>query len=150
MLARKPGYDPQLRAALTLAVTGSPNEAETISSDLSTKNPEHTIINSIFVPMVRAAIELSCDQPARALEQLAIVAPYELGFVAALGPIYFRAQAYSMLGPFLKPPVNISGLSNTAGRIRFRHSIRLLSSIWRVFTQRLAIPPRVLITTTNL
>ena len=98
VLARKPGYDPQLRAAVTLAVTGSPDEAETVSSDLSNKNPEHTIIKSILAPMVRAAIELSRDEPERALEQLAIIAPYELGFVTALGPVYFRAQAYSMLG----------------------------------------------------
>src|SRR5215471_13129588 len=97
VLARNPGYDPQLRAALTLALTRSPDEAETITVALCNENPEHTIINSILAPMVRAAIELSRDHPGRALEQLAIVAPYELGFVAALGPVYFRAQAYSML-----------------------------------------------------
>lgn len=98
VLARNPGYDPQLRAALTLALTGSPDEAETIASHLSNKNSEHTIINSILAPVVRAAIELTRDQPERALAQLGIVAPYELGFVAALAPVYFRAQAYSMLG----------------------------------------------------
>jgi DNA-binding winged helix-turn-helix (wHTH) protein/tetratricopeptide (TPR) repeat protein len=100
VLARKPGYDPQLRAAVTLAVTGSQNEAESISNDLSSTNPEHTIINSILAPMVRAAIALSRDEPERVLEQLAIIAPYELGFVAALAPVYFRAQAYSMLRSF--------------------------------------------------
>src|SRR5215510_11403250 len=98
VLARNPGYDPLLRAALTLALTGSPAEAETIANDLSNKNPEHTIINSILAPMVRAAIELSRNQPERALEQLEIVAPYELGFVAALAPVYLRAQAYSISG----------------------------------------------------
>jgi len=98
VLARNPGYDPQLRAALTLALTGSPGEAEAIATDLTNKNPEHTIINSILAPLVRAAIELTRDQPERALEQLAIVAPYELGFAAALAPIYLRAQAYSISG----------------------------------------------------
>jgi DNA-binding winged helix-turn-helix (wHTH) protein/tetratricopeptide (TPR) repeat protein len=98
VLARSPGYDPQLRAVLTLALTGSPGEAETIAGDLSNKNPEHTIINSILAPMVWAAIELSRHQPEQALEQLAIVAPYELGFVAALAPVHLRAHVYSMLG----------------------------------------------------
>jgi tetratricopeptide (TPR) repeat protein len=38
------------------------------------------------------------QRPQRAIEQLAVAAPYELGFVAVLAPIYLRAQAYLKLG----------------------------------------------------
>jgi len=44
--------------------------------------------------IARAGIELFRQQPQLALEQLAIVAPFELGFVAALVPIYLRPTAY--------------------------------------------------------
>jgi hypothetical protein len=41
-------------------------------------------------------VELSRWRPDRAIEQLGIAAPYERGFVAALGPIHLRGQAYLM------------------------------------------------------
>jgi DNA-binding winged helix-turn-helix (wHTH) protein/tetratricopeptide (TPR) repeat protein len=98
ILTRKPSYDPKLRAALILAATGSTAEAEAIASDLSRVHPEHTIICSVLVPMVRASVELRQRRPERAIEQLRIAAPYEQGFVAALGPIYLRGQSYLMQG----------------------------------------------------
>src|SRR5262249_16471131 len=36
--------------------------------------------------------------PARAIEHLRVAAPYELGFVAALAPIYLRGLAYLLNG----------------------------------------------------
>jgi eukaryotic-like serine/threonine-protein kinase len=102
VLARNPSYDPQLRVALTLAMTGSADEAKAITDKLTIENPEHTIINSVLAPIARAGIELARQQPRRALEQLATVAPYELGFVAALVPVYLRATAYMMLSEIEK------------------------------------------------
>jgi eukaryotic-like serine/threonine-protein kinase len=61
-------------------------------------NPQHTLINSVLVPIVKAGVELGNNQPARAIEHLAVVAPYELGFIAALIPVYLRAHAYLKLG----------------------------------------------------
>lgn len=94
VFARNPGYDPRLRAALTVAATGSADEAEIIANELTRKNPEHTIINSVLVPIVRAGISLARNQPAEAVEGLRVVAPYELGFCAALAPLHLRAQSY--------------------------------------------------------
>ena len=51
-----------------------------------------------MVPIVRAGIELGNGQPSRALEHLAIVAPYEFGFIAALIPVHLRALSLLMLG----------------------------------------------------
>jgi tetratricopeptide (TPR) repeat protein len=94
VLDRNPSYDARLRVALTLAMTGFASDATAIVSEISRTNPEHTFINSVMVPIVRAGIELSGKQPARAIEHLRVVAPYELGFVAALAPIYLRGQSY--------------------------------------------------------
>jgi DNA-binding winged helix-turn-helix (wHTH) protein/tetratricopeptide (TPR) repeat protein len=97
VLARNPSYDPRLRAALTLASTGSAQEAETIANELARLNPNHTLINLVLGPIVRAGIELARRRPEQAIEQLQVVAPYELGFIAGLAPIYLRAQSYLML-----------------------------------------------------
>jgi DNA-binding winged helix-turn-helix (wHTH) protein/tetratricopeptide (TPR) repeat protein len=98
VLARNPSYDPRLRAASVLAAAGFAREAESVADELATNHPEHTLINSVLVPMVRAGVELGRKRPARALEHLRVVAPYELGFIAALAPVYLRGQAYRMLG----------------------------------------------------
>src|SRR5262249_5477239 len=98
VLTRNPSYDPQLRAALTLALTGCVDEAENIAAPLARMNPTHTFINSVLVPIVDAGVELGRERPLRAIEQLETVAPYELGFVAVLAPLYLRAQSYLKLG----------------------------------------------------
>jgi tetratricopeptide (TPR) repeat protein len=98
VLARGPSYDPQLRAALALAMSGSMDEAEAITHDLSKNNPDHTLINAVLAPIVKAGVELARRRPAAAIDALRLVAPYELGFIAALAPIHLRASACLMLG----------------------------------------------------
>jgi tetratricopeptide (TPR) repeat protein len=98
VMARAPSYDPRLRAALALAVAGSDLEAEAIAGDLAAANPGHTLIHAVLVPIVRAGVELARRRAASAIEHLQVIAPYELGFIAALTPVYLRGQAYLMLG----------------------------------------------------
>jgi tetratricopeptide (TPR) repeat protein len=98
ILQRNPSYDPCLRVALTLSACGCDKEAETIVEKLVKTHPQHTIINSVLAPIVRAGIALARKQPAEAIEHLEVVAPYELGFAAVLAPIYLRANSYLMLG----------------------------------------------------
>jgi eukaryotic-like serine/threonine-protein kinase len=98
VLAHHPTYDPRLRVALVLAMGGSDREAQAIVNELSATNPEHTFINSVLTPIVGAGIELGLKHPEAAIEYLRAVAPYELGFIAALAPLYLRGLAYLMLG----------------------------------------------------
>jgi DNA-binding winged helix-turn-helix (wHTH) protein/tetratricopeptide (TPR) repeat protein len=98
VLDRSPGYDSRLRAALILGATGAREEAEAIADEMVAANPEHTLINSVLVPIVRAGNALGSEQPARAIEHLAVVAPYELGFIAALIPAYLCALSYLKMG----------------------------------------------------
>ena len=48
VLDREPSYDPRLRAALILALTGADCEAEAIANELAATNPDHTFINSVL------------------------------------------------------------------------------------------------------
>jgi eukaryotic-like serine/threonine-protein kinase len=98
VLARNPGYESRLRAALTLAITGQSTEAEPIADELVRANPQHTYINAILAPMVRAGVEIGRNRPREAIELLRVPAPYETGLVAALVPVYLRARAYLMSG----------------------------------------------------
>lgn len=47
-----------------------------------------------MLPTARAAIELQANNPAKAIELLRVVSPYEFGYNAGLAPTYLRAQAY--------------------------------------------------------
>jgi DNA-binding winged helix-turn-helix (wHTH) protein/tetratricopeptide (TPR) repeat protein len=102
VLARNPSYDPKLRAAVVLALTGFHREAATIADELSAANPEHTLINAVLVPIVRAGIELGCRRPEKAIEVLRPAARHELGFIAVLTPAYLRGLSYLMLGSGLR------------------------------------------------
>src|SRR5262249_45932307 len=81
-----------------LAATGDSSEAEAIAAEIVRTHPEHTMITAILAPMVRAQVELRRRHPGRAVEELRTCAPYELGFVPALGPVYLRAQAHRAQG----------------------------------------------------
>jgi hypothetical protein len=98
VLARKPSFDPSLRAAAILAATGAIAEAESIAGELVRAHPQHTLITCVLGPMVGAAAELRRQRPEAAIERLRVASPYELGFVAALGPVYLRGRAYLMQG----------------------------------------------------
>jgi DNA-binding winged helix-turn-helix (wHTH) protein/tetratricopeptide (TPR) repeat protein len=115
VLSLDSSYDTRLRAALTLAVTGSVQEAERIADELSAGNPEHTFINSILVPIVRGGVELARKQPVRAVEQLEPAKPYEAGFIALLAPIYLRAQSLLMQGDGLAAVHEFQGLLDHRG-----------------------------------
>jgi hypothetical protein len=56
------------------------------------------MVNDVLVPIVRAGIELARHRPEKALDERRRVAPYELGFIAALAPLHLRAQSYLMQG----------------------------------------------------
>ena len=99
-LASRPGDDPgsaarvpPLRAAVTLGMLGDP-EAESITKAAAERYPHSTPVQSVFLPTVRAAIDLSHERADRAIEHLRSPAPYETGTVAVLLPVYLRGLAY--------------------------------------------------------
>ncbi|HYO83048.1 MAG TPA: FlgO family outer membrane protein [Bryobacteraceae bacterium] len=96
LLGTRPSYDHILPAALTLALSGSAAEVESVLDALRQEYPQHTIINSILLPTVKAAMELSRKRSERAIEHLRVVVPYETGIAALLAPIYLRGEAYLM------------------------------------------------------
>ena len=84
--------------ALSLAISGNNTRAQFLADDLARRYPDDTLVNSNFLPAIRAQIALNRHDPANAIEILEPASPYELsdhlwGF---LGPVYVRGEAYLM------------------------------------------------------
>ncbi len=91
------------QAAMALALAGESARATKTADDLAKSRPTDTLLQSLLVPMIRAAAELKDGENEKAVETLKATLPYELG--AARGatvntcvyPAYLRGQAYLAL-----------------------------------------------------
>ena len=95
------GRDVQGTAALALALSGDAPEAQKFASDLDRRLPEDTVVQFIYLPIIRASLDLDRRDAQKAIEDLKVTAPYELAAVSsdlALMPVYLRAQAYLAAG----------------------------------------------------
>jgi eukaryotic-like serine/threonine-protein kinase len=86
-------------SAIALALAGDSARAARLSDDLRKNFPADTIVQSDYLPMIRAATALHSGDAGRAVEALAAAEPYELGhtntsFTFALYPVYLRGLAY--------------------------------------------------------
>jgi tetratricopeptide (TPR) repeat protein len=97
-------HDTQILAALAMARTGNSAEADRMANDLAKRYPQDTLVNGYWIPMIRGAIEIARDAPARAVTTLEAAAPYELsspqawsGLGGPLYPAYLRGLAYLQL-----------------------------------------------------
>ena len=86
--------------ALVLARTGDAAKAQAMADDLGKQFSSATVLNGYWLPSIRAAIELSRNNSARAIEILQVTTPYEIGSpppfstIGTLYPVYLRGQAY--------------------------------------------------------
>ena len=92
--------DVEVQAALAYALAGDAAHAQSLADDLGKRFPQDTIVQSVWIPTIRAQIETIRRNPARSIELLQVSAPYELGMLSAsagnscLYPLYVRAEAY--------------------------------------------------------
>ena len=103
-LALMPSRDVSTLVALSLARSGFVQRAQTLSNELAKANPSNTILDSFWLPAVRAAVELDLNNPAQAVAVLGPASPYELGMPPPTGPgtgypIYERGEAFLRLSP---------------------------------------------------
>jgi tetratricopeptide (TPR) repeat protein len=84
----------QFLAALALAFAGDTVRSGTLADDLGNRFPENTIVQSYYLPTIRAQLALSRNDPSRAIEVLRAAAPYELSSSGKLYPVYVRGESY--------------------------------------------------------
>jgi len=81
-------------SATAFAHAGDVTNATALADELSRRFPLHTYINNIWVPAIRAQIEIDRGNPAKAIELLRAASPYEFGWVSRVLPNYVRGLAY--------------------------------------------------------
>jgi len=93
-LAHSTGHDVQFEVGLALAMAGDEDKADRLANDLANRFPENTAVQFDYLPTIRAQVALSRNDCSKALDALQAAAPYEMGMMARMYPIYVRGEAY--------------------------------------------------------
>lgn len=92
--------DAESQSALAYALAGDPAHAQSLGDDLAKRFPQDTAIQLVWLPAIRAQIEVTRKNDSHSIELLQPVIPFELGMLSGnatnscLYPVYVRAQAY--------------------------------------------------------
>jgi len=96
--------DAQPLAALVSAWAGNTSRTQLLIEELGNRNPVNTIVQSFWIPVIRAQVSLTNKDFDGAIAALESARPYELGevfstqTVTCLYPVYLRAEAYLAAG----------------------------------------------------
>jgi serine/threonine protein kinase/Flp pilus assembly protein TadD len=93
-LALSRGRDASYMAALALGLAEDATRAQALADDLTKRFPEGTVVQFNYLPVLHAQAALSRNDAPKAIELLKTAAPFELGNVGYLYPVYVRGQAY--------------------------------------------------------
>jgi len=93
-LALSTGRDASYMAALALGLAEDATRAQALADDLTKRFPEGTVVQFNYLPVLHAQAALSRNDAPKAIEVLKTAAPFELGNVGYLYPVYVRGQAY--------------------------------------------------------
>jgi len=80
-------------ASLALVLAGATVQAMHLADDLGKRFPEDTIVQSLYVPMIRAEAAHQNSNAKAALDALGVAAPYELG-AGSVVRMWLRGQVY--------------------------------------------------------
>lgn len=82
------------RSALALALCGEAGQAQRLIDELSKRFPNDTYTNVMWLPTIRAAIEINRSNGALAVQLLQLAGRYEGGAEVGFWPAYLRGLAY--------------------------------------------------------
>jgi eukaryotic-like serine/threonine-protein kinase len=88
-----PGREVEFTVALALAFAGDADRARVLANDLAAKFPEHTLVQSNYLPTIHALLELKSD-PSKSIDMLQAAGSYELSQSGGMYPVYVRGNAY--------------------------------------------------------
>ena len=83
--------------AYAFALSGDAAAAQGIAAELAKQNPANTLLNGYDLPVIRAAIEIGRNNPAKAIDLLQIAQQYDLANGRGMRTTYQRARAYLAL-----------------------------------------------------
>ncbi|MFY9611513.1 MAG: protein kinase [Blastocatellia bacterium] len=83
------------RLTLALALCGEGHQAQSLGEELVKRYPKNTLINQLWLPIIKAALELRRNNPSQAVQLLEAARRYESA--AEFWPQYVRGLAYLSL-----------------------------------------------------
>jgi tetratricopeptide (TPR) repeat protein len=89
------GTNVVLPAAMAYALAGEERKAQELSSEVAKRRPEDTLVQSVWVPLVSAIVELHQKNPAKAIQLLTGAAPYDRTILPVL---FVRGTAFLKAG----------------------------------------------------
>jgi hypothetical protein len=92
-LAIDPAIGVKERVALALARAADTARAQSLADEVAKAFPTGTMVNKFELPTIHATIELDRNNPAKALEILQPVEPYDLASTRGVWPAYKRGLA---------------------------------------------------------
>jgi hypothetical protein len=120
--------DVESEAALAFAMAGDTAQADSLSQDLAKRLPLDTVMQSFWLPAIRAKLALDRNDSAFALNTLqAAASPVELGvFGGCLYSTYIRGEAY------------LAARQGSAAAAEFQKIIDHSGIVWNCWTGALA------------
>jgi eukaryotic-like serine/threonine-protein kinase len=96
------GEDVTYGAAYTFAISGDSAGARKLADELNKRFPEDTLVQFIYLPVLRARIALQEKDPGKAIAEMQVARPYDLalpgtaffGHYGGLYSVYVRGEAY--------------------------------------------------------
>jgi len=80
-------------SALTTAQSQDSTLGQALAEELNKDFPDDTLVQSVFIPEIRAQLAMDHNDPSHAIELLNSVIPYQMGH-DSLRSVYLRGQAY--------------------------------------------------------
>jgi eukaryotic-like serine/threonine-protein kinase len=91
------GQSIEIVSALVFARAGNAARATALADQLNKEFPVNTFVQVIWLPAIHAGVEMSRNNPDKAIEDLQAASPYDLGAVPPISGMYavfVRGQAY--------------------------------------------------------
>ena len=87
----------KMNVAYAFARAGDAARAEALVAEIAKERPSDTLANGYELPTIRATLAINSNNPAKAVELLQPVIPYDLSSTRAMSSTYTRGNAYLAL-----------------------------------------------------
>jgi serine/threonine protein kinase/Flp pilus assembly protein TadD len=81
-------------SGVALALCGETSRAQSLAGELANRNPKDTVVNTIWLPTIQAALEINRGNKEQAIQLLQVARRFEMGGEASAMPAYVRGLAY--------------------------------------------------------
>ncbi len=104
-----------------LALCGEVGQAESLADELAKRFPKHTLAQAVWLPMIRATIEIRRNNPAQAIQLLQGASRYEMGLNVSLWPAYLRGLADLHQGAGKEAMMEFQKILDHRGAVAINH-----------------------------